>query len=92
MDVGHKFESLLVFELLRADSFPEDRIPAQPLPCLKSLVTCLLSLWISSYSSSSSAPIFSPDPNFSTLLKMAPYWKPSVSILEEVGIREDLLR
>ncbi len=31
MDVGRKFESLLVFELLRADSFPEDRIPARPL-------------------------------------------------------------
>jgi len=35
---------------------------------------------------------FFTNPNLSTLLKMASYWKSSVSILEEVGIREDLLR
>ena len=35
---------------------------------------------------------FHPIQMFQTLPKMASYWKSSVSILEEVGITEDLLR
>jgi hypothetical protein len=95
MVVGGKFEFLLAFKLLEANCgefVSEDRISARPLPCLKSLARYRLTLKISSYLSSSPASTFSPNPNLSTLLKTPSHWKPSVSILEEVGITEDLLR